>query len=471
MESARLIADLTVFFVQTVRRILEAVGKLDQEYDAASLEEFVRGELRALGAVVFEGALALRGREEPREALRACACGGRQVRQGRAERTIRTTLGPVTLTERFRYRCRKCGAVSFSGDELRGAGDFSELAERLISYTGQAVGGMFAQAQATLRRLLGLEVTARTVEAVSLRRGRRVIAAEGRAVAASHRVEAEERAERLVIGVDGVLIGRVDQQHRRRSSAKKGPVPEKGRLTNFWKEVKVCVVYGIDAAGKAAGRKTYCATQGSPEAFAERVVVEAARRGAAWARELVFLGDGARWIWNLCAREFPRAIQVLDWYHAVEHLWEAGRAQFGETSERLAGWVKEQEGRLYAGRVARVIETLKALAAATGEAPPGAPETDPRVVLRRNAGYFEENALRMNYPEYRARGIPIGSGLVESACKHVVASRLRGPGMRWDEEGAETILHLRCLAESDRWDEFWERDRAVQEREGARAAA
>jgi len=461
MESARLIADLTIFFVEMVKRIIEAVGKFDEEYDAASLEEFVRAQVAALGAVVFEYCWALSCRERGRPASIKCACGRRQVFKGRAERAIRTTLGEMNLAERFRYRCAACGGETVLGDELRGEGNLSELAERLLAYAGQAVGGMFAQARKTVKKLLGLEVAAKTIENVCLRRGRRAIAAQRRAVAAPHEVKPEERPDRLVIGADGVLIGRVDPAHRTRTSAKKGKVPGKGKLANFWKEVKTLVVYAVDAAGKAVGRKTYYATQAAHEAFGCRVLTEALRRGVELAKEVIFIGDGAKWIWNLCEREFPKAIQVLDWYHAVEHLWEAARAYFGEKSDLVTGWVKAREGELYAGRLSQVIDALRSMAEKVGAPPEGADDTDPRVMLHRNVYYFTENACRMRYDEYRNRGMPIASGVVESACKHVVASRLKGPGMRWDEDGAEAILHLRSLELNDRWDAFWEKNRAA----------
>lgn len=465
MESAKLIADLTVYFVQVVKRILDALALLGTEYDAASVEEYVAAEMRALGTVVFEYCYALRCREKGRPGSVPCECGRRRVFKGRAERAIRTSLGAMNLTERYRYRCPACGSESIVGDELRGDGDFSELAERLMAYAGQKAGGMYEEAVKSLKRLMGFEATAKTVQTVCVKRGERVIAAERRALAAPHEVEAEEHPERLVAGVDGTMIGRVDPAHRERASKKKGKVRGKGKLANFWKEVKTCVIYKIDAAGKAIGQKVYYATQADHEAFGHRVVTAARRAGAEAAKQLVFIGDGAKWVWGLCEREFKRfgakVIEVLDWYHAVEHLWEAARAYYGETSDLVTPWVKAREGELYNGAVQDVMSAIKAMAEQVGVAPEGTHELDRRVVLWRNVGYFEDNAARMKYPEYRARGIPMGSGVVESACRHVVANRLKGPGMRWDEPGAEAILHLRTLELSGRWDAFWERHRAA----------
>ena len=221
MESARLIADLTIFFAQTVKRIIEAVGKLGTEYDAASLEEHVREQMMALGAVVFEYCWALRCRELGRPASVECTCGRRRLFKGRAERAIRTTLGEMNLTERFRYRCPFCRGETILGDELKGEGDFSELAECLLAYAGQKVGGMFAEAKKTVKRFLGMDVSPQTIENVCLRRGRRVIASERRALIEPHRVKVEDRAERIVLGADGGLVGRVDPAHRTRRSQKR----------------------------------------------------------------------------------------------------------------------------------------------------------------------------------------------------------------------------------------------------------
>lgn len=321
----------------------------------------------------------------------------------------------MNLTERFRYRCPACAMETITGDELRGQGDLSELAERLVAYAGSAVGGMFDQAARTLSRMPGFDVSPKTIQSVCLRRGERVKAAEARMVSAPHEIRPESRPERLVTGVDGVLIGRVDPAHRRRAS-KSGKVPGlqsgsggagrkqpgKGKLANFWKEVKTCVIYAIDSAGKAVGPKAYCATQAAHDVFGYRVAAEAVQAGAELAKEVIFIGDGAKWPTSRSSEEVRpcrgvgalqaaegqapsevrpaltgvgvRAlrlepvgsfgacqptpahtrlpgrlggakrrtvlIEVLDWYHAVEHLWEVARAHFGEASDMVTPWPK-----------------------------------------------------------------------------------------------------------------------------------
>jgi hypothetical protein len=260
------------------------------------------------------------------------------------------------------------------------------------------------------------------------------------------------------VGVDGVMVGRTDVQHRQRKSVQKGPVPGKGKLKHFFHEVKTLVIYEFNQQGEAL-RKTYQATQARVEEFRELVALEAQKRGAQTAEVLVFLGDGAAWVWKTAEEHFPKAIQVLDWFHAMEHVWAVGRARFGNKEKELWAWVKAREKELWEGRVEAVIAAIRAVSQKLGTPLESLSDNermkDPRWIAYRNIGYFEENRERMRYPEYRAQNLPIGSGVVESACKHVVANRCKRAGMRWDEEGAENILALRCWDLNGRWDEIW----------------
>jgi hypothetical protein len=230
----------------------------------------------------------------------------------------------------------------------------------------------------------------------------------------------------------------------------------KTRLTDEWRETRIEAVYdtrGRDREGvDRAGRITYVGVVQRPyEAFGRRLYVEALHRGAAHAEEVVVLGDGAPWVWELAAMHFPKATPILDWYHLSEHLWAVANAVFGSGAPPGKAWVQRQEARLRAGRLEAAFRSLRRL-----RPPPEAAET-----VRQNLAYFQSNRSRMKYHQYRRRGLHIGSGIVESACKRVANQRLKRSGMRWTRRGAQATLNLRVLDLNDRWDAYWNRQRRV----------
>ena len=153
-------------------------------------------------------------------------------------------------------------------------------------------------------------------------------------------------------------------------------------------------------------------------------------RGLARLRPVVMLGDGARWIWELAVEHFGACVEILDYYHASQHLWEVARALFGRDTPEAAAW---------AAPLARRLRDEAA-----------APDPVAADVLRRERAFFRTNAARMAYPDFRARGFPIGSGAVESAARHVVQARMKRPGMRWSDPGARAMLALRARLRSGR---------------------
>ena len=164
------------------------------------------------------------------------------------------------------------------------------------------------------------------------------------------------------------------------------------------------------------------------------------RRGVLTSDEVVVLGDGAHWIWNIAATHFPHATQILDWYHASEYVWDAASAIWGEHSAERAVWAVAQLDALWAGKVAVVLTELVQWQA-RGEAVAAA------------LSYYTTHQGRMEYPSYRARGLQIGSGSVESACKQLVSARLKQAGMIWDATGAEAVATVRAWLKSERWEE------------------
>jgi len=466
MNSARALVDLMVFFCETVKRIYTAVGLLGVEYDARSLEAYIEEQVKTLGALILERAMKDRGAEMPKPDTYPCKCGGKLHRKGKRPCTLRGILGALEIEERYYYICPDCEAKEFLGDELRGETHFTQLAEERMVLAGKE--HAFEQAAESLARQGVLHVAASTIRDVCVRLGRRarqILDREGIEQYGASAPKPEEHADRLAIGVDGTMIGRIDPQHRHRRSRKTDrKVRGKGHLKHFFHEVKTLVAFNFNERGEAI-RKTFHATQARADEFRQKASLEAARRGADFAKVLVILGDGAAWIWKTAADNFPKAIQVLDWYHATEHLWAAARARFGNQEKAVWAWVKAQENNLWHGKREAVIEALRALAQEVGTPDQSlsddARQRDSRWIVHRNVKYFEENYERMDYPRFREMGLPIGSGVVESSCRHVVADRCRGPGMRWDEEGCEDILALRCLDLNGRWDYLWPVKRAA----------
>jgi hypothetical protein len=460
MQSAKAILDLMSFFVQMVKNVLEAMEGFGTTHDPRLLEALVEAQGKALTLVTYETCWRIRMQGRPVPKSLPCPCGQRQHHKGVRPRELRTVLGTMNLDARHYFHCDHCQASTYQGDELRGETDFSQLAEDRLAFMGKD--GAFESAAAALQHLGLLAVAASTIRDVCNRLGAKLRATLDHEAAQQHcpdGVSAEEQPAGVGISVDGVMVGRIDPQHRRRKS-KQRKIRGKTALKHFFHEVKTLVIFEFNREGETL-RKTYQATQERIEDFREKVALEGHKRGVQTAQLLVFLGDGAAWIWKTAAELFPQAIQILDWYHAMEHLWAIGRAKFGSREKELWAWVTARETELWHGKVSAVIAALKAISAELGAPDQSLAETaravDPRWIAYRGIGYFEDNQQRMNYPEYRARKLPIGSGVVESACKHVVASRMKHAGMRWDEPGAENILALRCQYLNGRWDSLWER--------------
>jgi hypothetical protein len=193
---------------------------------------------------------------------------------------------------------------------------------------------------------------------------------------------------------------------------------------------------------------TYVAYLGGPEALGELLWTEARRRGWEQAQDTEALGDGAVWIWNQASLHFGDSRQLIDWYHAKEHLTDAAKLLKGEGTPALERWLNSRETLLYQGHADRIsCELEQAAAEKTGETADK---------LKTEAGYFFEHQHRMNYLEMREEEWAIGSGMVESAGKQF-KMRFDGPGMRWSRSGAENLVPIRCAILSGRFDEVWSR--------------
>jgi hypothetical protein len=288
----------------------------------------------------------------------------------------------------------------------------------------------FVPAARLLERLTGLRVSDETVRQHCERQGAAlelVQQAAIRQVAATG--EAAEPVEAapgtLVVEADGVMV-------RYRGTG--------------WHEVKVGLVAGCVARRLAA--PSYVAAREEAMRFGPRLLTEAARRGAltvvgwegprtgaglAVLRRVVVLGDGAVWIWHLAADHFGERVESVDFYHASEHLWTLAHALYGTGTTAATAWATARLHTLRHAGGAALLAELRGLRPPSAEA---------RDVLRRERGYFRTNVTRMAYPTFDAQGLPIGSGAVESAAKHLVQQRMKRPGARWSPAGAQALLTL-----------------------------
>lgn len=209
---------------------------------------------------------------------------------------------------------------------------------------------------------------------------------------------------------------------------------------NGGKEARCGVIYEPDwEAGRTpedeqALRKEYFATLESRDTLVRTVCEQAERRRPTPETKVAALGDGAPWIWRGFAKHLPNRVEILDFYHVVEHLTVVGEARYGAGSPAARDWVARMKGELKAGGPAGLLRSMRAWRPQTKAA---------TMVKTRELAYFQKNRSRMNYHVYLRRGMPIGSGSVEGACKHVVGARFKGTGMRWNPETAEPVLHLR----------------------------
>jgi len=220
------------------------------------------------------------------------------------------------------------------------------------------------------------------------------------------------------------------------------------------KEIRVAAVYETQERRNKKGETQIHAVDigyvvaTKAEDLARAAYLAAIRRGVEWADQIPVLGDGASWIWNRIPPVFPgrKTIEIVDFYHATEYIWDAGKAVLGKETTETEIWAKRCCHRLKHDGPGAVLWALRTLAPADG--PPPKP-------VKKAITYFENQSPRMNYPLYVEQGLQIGSGSAESGVKQVVGTRINQAGMRWNPERAEAVAHVRATILSGRWDNFW----------------
>lgn len=406
----------------------------------------IRAAMHQVGGVLLEQLLNGNAGEPPAPQI-ACGQGHAATFVAVRPKRLTTVLGPLQLRRSY-YHCAACQAGRIPTDQALDivGTTFSPGVRRLMGRVGGKEA--FAAGRRDLAELAGIRVETKQVERVAEALGAQIetLAHAEREAALSGKIIALQAPPKLYLAIDGTGVPVVPHETEGRPGK-----DETG--TAKTREAKLGCVFTqtrLDAKGRPvrdAASTTYVGAIEPAEVFGRRLYAEAVRRGVTRAAQVIVLGDGAPWIWGIAAEHFPGAIQIVDLYHAREHLADLGKLLYGPSSAAAKSWAAARREDLDAGEVEQVL-------AALGRLRPR--QSDGQEAVRKAQGYFATNADRMRYARFRHQGLFVGSGVVEAGCKTIIGFRLKQSGMRWTVRGANAIIALRCADLSGRWEEFWE---------------
>jgi len=423
-------------------------------FDLEATEMAMRSALHRAGTTALSQLLQFPAPSEEGRTL-ACPCGQQAHYREQRSKPVLSVLGPVEVLRPY-YLCAQCGVGQFPVDvelDIENT-ECSPGVRRMQAMVGQEA--PFDHGREQMKVLAGLEVTTksveRTAEAIGADIAQREQAEIQKALQLELPVVAGEPIPVLYVQMDGTGVPVVKKETVGRQGKTEGQ-PAHTR------EVKLGCLFtqtSWDEEGYAIrdpDSTTYTGAIESAEEFGRRIYAEACGRGWSRALKKVVVGDGAEWIWNLVALHFSDAIQIVDLYHARQHLWEVARKLYPNNEGKQKAWMKIHQKRLLdRGKIEQLVGALRSIESEN-------PEVTEK--LRTEADYFERNAERMRYPKFRGQHLFVGSGVIEAGCKTVVAFRLKRSGMFWTVRGANAILALRCCHLNGEFEDYWEKRRAA----------
>jgi hypothetical protein len=384
-----------------------------------------------------------------------CGCGRQARYREMRSRHVLTAVGQIEFLRPW-YLCSHCHNGQFPADaglDIDGT-DLSPGVRRMLALVGSEA--PFEQGRRQLELLAGLEVTTKAVERTAESIGDDIAGGERkeiqRAVQLDLPVIVGEAIPILYIQLDGTGIPIV----------KKETVGRQGKTNGrpaHTREVKLGCVFTQTTWDKEGypirdpASTTYTGAIENADEFGKRIYLEAWNRGWNRAEKKVVMGDGAEWIWNDADVYLPGAIQIVDLYHARQHLWDVARSLHPNDDAGQKAWMQIHQKRLLdRGKIEKLVLSLRSIK-------PASPELVEKI--RIEADYFEKNAERMRYPKFRRQHLFVGSGVIEAGCKTVIGSRLKQSGMFWTVRGANSIIALRCCHLNGRFEDYWEDRRAA----------
>jgi len=424
-------------------------GRLDLE----ATEMAMRSALHRAGAAAMSQLLEFPAPGEA-ERTRPCSCGQQAHYRGLHSKAVLTALGQVEVSRPY-YLCA-CGVGQFPVDaelDIENT-EFSPGVRRMQALVGQEA--PFDDGREQMKILAGLDVTTKSVERTAEAIGADIAQREQAEIQKAQQLDLPvivgKSIRILYVQMDGTGIPVVKKE----TAGRLGKVEGQPAHTRECKLGCVFTQTKWDEEGYAIrdpDSTTYTGAIETAEEFGRRIYAEAWERG--WSRALlkVVMGDGAEWIWNVADLHFPGAMQIVDLYHARQHLWEVARKLYPDEEGKRKAWMKVHQRRMLdRGKIEKLVSALRSINADNAE-----------IVekIRTEADYFERNRERMRYPKFRRQHLFVGSGVIEAGCKTVIASRLKRSGMFWTVRGANAIVALRCCHLNGEFENYWEGRRAA----------
>jgi hypothetical protein len=407
------IARLKTAFVTCIGEVVQSEA-VEVAASLSEMEVAVKQMLHEVGNEVMGQWLEAQDGKYPADS-QPCECGQQGAYVRRREGVSLTLLGRVRYRRAY-YVCPNCHMGHYPLDQRLGIrpGQMSEEVVKVAALVG--VEDAYGSSREALLQTTLLDLSPNTIRHACHQIGEQVEAREASALSQSQDLSAQ-LAQRRQSVVPQRVYGSMD-----------------GYLVRFedgWHEMKAGAFWTTDADGRAQTIEYYTDTA-SADTFADLVWARAFARHANLAKELVFIADGAHWIWRIVERHFPQAIQIVDWYHASSYLVKIANAAYGEGSPQAKAWLEGVKTALYNGQLGTVIQACRALAPLAPK-----PVADAR-------SYFATNRTRLRYAKFRAMSLQIGSGSMESGCKQIALERLKIAGAQWSVEGARKLAKARA---------------------------
>ncbi len=413
--STKAIATISTSLAEEIGKLIED-GKIE---NLRFLEDGIRELLKETGRQVYEKVLEKEDKKLGKEV--PCACGDKAKRISNRSAKLLTVFGWVSYRRTY-YGCIACGKKESRLDKnwQIHPGEVSPVMGKLLTIAG--VEQAFEKAKRNIRNFLLVEVNDNSIRKFTQKAGKKQAELESQWIKESQDgawLQKRERElgdipERLYASMDGVQT----------------PVGDEWRELKVLNWYEVSPVYGKKE--KRAREISYHCDIAKAQEFGKLLWATGVRRFADKAKELIFVCDGAIWIWNLVSYYYPKAIQIVDWYHAIEYLSPVASALFSK-SEVKKRWLDKVKAWLWDGNIEKVIwECEHYLDGVAAE------------FAKSAITYYSNNKERMRYSQYRQQGYAIGSGTVESSCKQVATARLKISGARWTLDGAVATAKARA---------------------------